>query len=269
MSLPKPYYEDDAVTIFNCDCREILPELEAESVDLVFTSPPYNLGTSTGGGFPGRVKLGHYPEGARLGKRGGMGKWSGGTLANGYGAYTDAMPLDEYIAWQKEILAECWQALGPAGAIFYNHKPRILDGELLTPLTYNPGLPVRQVIIWARAGGVNFSPAFYCPTHEWVLVLARPAFRLKSKAASGVGDVWRIPQEANTPHPAPFPLALPMRAIETTPATTVLDPFMGSGTTLLAAKNLGRRAIGVEIEEKYCQIAAERLSQEVLPLEVL
>ena len=75
-----------------------------------------------------------------------------------------------------------------------------------------------------------------------------------------------IPQETNTPHPAPFPLALAKRAVETTPAEVVLDPFCGSGTTLRAAKDLGRRAIGIEIEERYCEIAARRLQQSVLPL---
>jgi len=176
------------------------------------------------------------------------------------------MPHAEYVTWQHDVLSKCWAGLSDRGAIFYNHKPRVLGGEVVTPLTYNPGLPVRQIVIWARAGGVNFSPAFYLPTHEWIVILAKPAFRLRDKAASGAGDVWYIPQGPDPEHPAPFPLKLAATAIETTPAGTILDPFAGSGTTLRAAKNLGRRAIGIEIESKYCAIAVNRLRQEGLAL---
>lgn len=257
----KPYYEHGGITIYLGDCREILPTIS--DVDLVFTSPPYNLG-NTGGGMPHK-KLGHYDARAGMTKRGGGGKWSGGALAFGYGVHTDNMPHDEYVEWQQTILRLCWSTLTDTGAIYYNHKPRILDGALVTPFVYlPPELPRRQVVIWARAGGVNFSPAFYLPTHEWIVILAKDAFRLKSKAASGVGDVWYVPQESNTAHPAPFPLALPARAIETVAPVLVLDPYCGSGTTLRAAKDAGVRAVGIEIEERYCEIAARRMGQETL-----
>jgi modification methylase len=242
----------------------VLPTLEAESVDLVFTSPPYNLGNTSGGGFPNKLRMGHYPPAATFGKRGGMGKWPGATLANGYADYDDSLPHAEYVTWQHAVLRECWRVITPTGAIYYNHKPRILGGEVCLPLDYNPGLPIRQIVIWARAGGYNYTPAFYVPTHEWIVIFAKPDFRLKSKGASGVGDVWQVPQEANPDHPAPFPLLLPKRALETTGAAVVLDPFCGIGTTLRAAKDLGRRAIGIERNERYCELAARRLSQEIL-----
>lgn len=252
----KPYYSDDFVTLYHADAREALPALSSASVDLVMTSPPYNLGV-TGGGFP----TGHYPADAPFGKRGGMGKWSGAALAEGYEDYDDAMPPAEYEAWQRETLTQLWRVVNDKGAIYYNHKPRVQGGELWTPLALNPGLPVRQIIIWARAGGINFSPSFYVPTHEWIVVFAKPAFRLKSKGASGAGDVWSVAQQANPDHPAPFPESLPLTAIETTGARTVLDPFAGIGTTLLAAKRLGAKATGIELSERYCEIAARNLSQ--------
>jgi modification methylase len=261
------YYEEDGITIYHGDCREVLPTLPA--VDLIFTSPPYNLGTTSGGGLPAYAKaMGHYPTNSRMGKRGGGGKWTGGALAYGYEGYGDAMPHEEYVAWQQDITRLCWARLSDRGAMFYNHKPRVLAGILVSPFAYvAPELPIRQVVIWARAGGVNFNPAFYGSTHEWIVIVAKPDWRLRDQSASGVGDVWRFPQHAgDIDHPAPFPVQLPARAIETAAPGLVLDPFMGSGTTLIAARAAGRRAIGIEIEERYCEIAAKRLSQQTLGL---
>lgn len=240
------------------DCLEVMRGFPDGCVDMVFTSPPYNLGNSSGGGFPG----GRYPADARPGKRGGCGKWSGGSLANGYGTHSDDMPHEEYVAWQKECLTEMWRLLSPAGAIFYNHKPRIFNGQLVTPFEYNPDLPVRQVVIWARAGGINFSPTFYVPTHEWVVIFAKDGFRLRDKRASGVGDVWYVPQESNPDHPAPFPLRLPLTAMETVSedVRVVLDPFAGSGTTIRAALLSGRKAIGIELDPTYHAIAQRRIA---------
>lgn len=261
----KPYYQHGDITIYHGDCREVLPTLPP--ADLIFTSPPYNLGVTTGGGFASKFvrNHGHYSDDARMGKaRGGCGKWSGGALADGYGVCTDAMPWPEYEAWQRDILTLCYSQLTEEGAIYYNHKPRAQSCEVWLPTSLNPGLPLRQIVIWQRAGGINFAPTHYVPTHEWIMILAKPAFRLRDKGASGVGDVWYVPQESGTEHPAPFPIGLPLRAMETTKPGLVVDPFSGSGTTLRAAKETGRPAIGIEIEERYCEIAAKRLSQEVL-----
>lgn len=241
-------------TLYLGDCREILPTLPA--VDAVITSPPYNLGNTTGGGFP----LGHYDPSKGMTARGGQGKWGGGELADGYGIHDDAMPHDKYVEWQKDVLRLCWAQISPTGAIFYNHKPRVLGGIVVTPLAYNPELPVRQIVIWARSGGMNFSPAFYLPTHEWIVILAKPDFRLRDKGASGVGDVWRIHQnDGANEHPAPFPVQLPAMILETTPAQTVCDPFMGSGTTGVACAQAGRKFIGIEIEPRYFDMACRRI----------
>lgn len=271
------YYRDEAagIVLHHGRCEDVLPTLPAGSIDLVFTSPPYNLGNTTGGAcYDGRKtsgmqhgvgkRMGHYPATAGLLGRGGGGKWGQRGPALGYGKHADNMPHGEYVAWQHAILRLLWPLLGDTGAIYYNHKPRILDGVLIAPLDYVPDdlRPyVRQEIIWKRSGGINFSPSHYLPTHERIVVIARRDFRLRSKGASGVGDVWDIVQETNNPHPAPFPLALPLRAMETTPAGTALDPFAGSGTTLVAAKLLGRAAIGIESSEKYCEQSATRLER--------
>lgn len=244
-----PYYQDESVTLYHGDCVEVLPSLA--DIDLIFTSPPYNLGVSSGGGF------------AATGRK--TGTWSGGPLADGYACHDDAMPLDEYEAWQRTVLRLCWASLGEAGAIFYNHKPRVQNGLLWTPLSLNPNLPLRQIVTWRRPGGMNFAPTHFLPMYEWILILAKPDFRLRSKGASGLGDVWECPPErAVTEHPAPFPVGLPARAIEGANPALVLDPFSGSGTTLVAARDAGVRSIGIELSERYCEIAAQRLAQDVL-----
>lgn len=264
--LPEPFHRENTVEIYCADNRSLLPLMEEGSIDLILTSPPYNLGTTAGGGFPGKNQhMGHYPKNSPLGKRGGaaVGKWQGGKLADGYDLHTDAMPHAEYMCWQRDFFRACWRLLSPTGAIFYNHKPRVLDGRLLAPVDYVPAALrkyVRQEIIWSRAGGINFSPAFYLPTHERIVIVAKPDFRLRDKAASGVGDVWYIPQESGTDHPAPFPLALARRVLETTRGQCVLDPFMGSGTTLVAGVILNRaKLIGIDNSEEYCRSAVERI----------
>lgn len=244
------------------DALELLRTLPDESVPMFLFSPPYNMGISSGGGFlKSSQRLGHYTKDAKMNKRGGGGKWTGGQLADGYSEHHDAMAMDEYIAWQHEILRECWRCLGSGGAIFYNHKPRVFGGEVMLPTVYNPELTLRQIVIWARAGGINFAPTHYVNTHEWILVIAKPNFRLRDKSASGVGDVWYIPQQASTWHPAPFPLALATRVLETVMPSLVVDPFCGSGTTPKAAVKLGIDYIGFELSETYAKRARKEIAQ--------
>lgn len=255
------YYEEDGIQIYHGDCRDVLPSLSG--IDLVLTSPPYNKGVNSDGRELSQdERVGHYKKDGRLNERGGHGLWKRNALSAGYGKHNDALPWDEYCDEQRGVLKQCWNTLSDVGAIFYNHKPRIFNLDLWTPLELNPSLPLRQIVIWARNSGFNFSPTYYTPTHEWILIFAKPNWRVV--AGTDRPDVWRIPPELNTLHPAPFPLRLAKRAIETSGARAVLDPYMGSGTTLRAAKDLGRKAIGIEIEERYCEIAANRLRQEVL-----
>lgn len=247
-----PYYEDDLVTIHHGDCMDVLPTLEAESVDIVVTSPPYNMGLVPGGN--GR---GMYRPGANN---------KAGRFREGYdGGHTDAMPQDEYDDWQRAVLAECWRVarLG----VFYNHRPRVEHGRLRDPLSgdYGPDPILRQRIIWDRGTGIDVTLRHFCTRGEYVLFFAKEAFMLTSHAASGMGDVWRLGMETNVPgHPAPFPVALPARCIEASGARSVLDPFLGSGSTLRAAKDAGICGIGIDESRRYCDLAVSRLGQEVL-----
>ena len=167
------------------------------------------------------------------------------------------MPYDEYKAWQAGIVDALWENV--RGAVFYNHKPRVMSGEIRTPLAYLRK-PVRQIIIWDRGCGFNHMPGAFTPEHEWVLLLAKDGFALRSKGGGG-GDVWRISPVADPEHPCSFPPELPARAITASGARVVLDPFMGAGTTGVAALKLGRKFIGIEIEPKYFDIACRRIEE--------
>jgi site-specific DNA-methyltransferase (adenine-specific) len=245
--MPEPYWQsgDRRLVIYHGRADDVLPVLPDRCVDLVLTSPPYNLREGKSSNLAGNSR---------------RSAWRRPALADGYGEHDDAMPYPEYVAWQQGILQECWRLLTDTGAIYYQHKPRVIHGEVRLPTALNPGLPLRQVLIWDRRSRFNFSPSHYTPQHEWILLIAKPGFRLAGgKASSTVGDVWQIVAELNTVHPAPFPMALAHRVLTTAGGSHVIDPFMGSGTTLVAAMSLGRRAIGIEIEERYCEIAAKRL----------
>jgi len=245
-----PYFQDEQVTIYHGDCREILPALETESVDLVITSPPYNLQNNPHGKS---LRAGHSNS-----------TWQNTRLAKGYNSWTDNLNFDDYREWQQWVLKECWRLLTNQGAIYYNHKPRPTDRQLMMPTIFNPDLPLRQIIIWDNNGKVNYSPFHYAPTCEWILLFAKREFQLVNRSVSKYGDVWRIMPDIGSLHPAPFPLALPKRILATTNSNVILDPFMGSGTTLKAAKDLGRKAIGIELDERYCETAVARLAQQPL-----
>lgn len=243
-----PYYSDDLVTLYRADCRDVLPELAAETFDLIFTSPPYNQGISPSGGSDRQQW--YAPS------KGGV----GAKFRAGYGDYDDAMPPEEYVLWQRDTLDALWGLTSKRGAIFYNHKPRIVHKRYWTPFELNPGLPLRQVIVWARGGGMGMGDAHWAVSHEWLMVFAKPDWRLRDRGASAAGDVWLIGfDHEDYGHPAPFPVALPYRAMRDTPHGTVLDPFAGTGSTLVAAKQHGRQAVGIELSERWAEVAANRL----------
>ena len=211
----------------------------------VVTSPPYNLRNSTGNGMKAPCA---------------RGKWRKAALGNGYAGHDDAMPYEEYVAWQREVLSECMRVIEDDGAIFYNHKWRVQKGLIQDRADIVAGFPVRQVIIWRRSGGINFNPTFFVPTYEVVYLIAKPAFRMPNEVI-GMGDVWDIPQERSNRHPAPFPVELAARCIRALNGGPVLDPFLGSGTTAIAAETLGCSWLGIERSQAYTRYARERIKR--------
>jgi len=229
-------------TIICGDCLETMKQLPDKCCDIVITSPPYNLKNSTGNGM----------------KDGRGGKWANAALQNGYADYDDNMPYDLYCAWQRDCLREMMRLIRDDGAIFYNHKWRVQGGLIQDRHEIVSEFPVRQIIIWKRKGGFNFNPGYFLPTYEVIYLIAKPKFKLVPKANS-YGDVWEFMQDLNNPHPAPFPVALIDRIIESTPAEVVLDPFMGSGTTAVSAIRNHRHYIGIELSKEYCDMAEKRI----------
>lgn len=226
------------------DCIEVMRQIPDCSVDVVVTSPPYNLKNSTGNGM----------------KDGRGGKWSNAKLLHGYANHGDDMPHKDYVKWQRDCLTEMFRLLPPTGAIFYNHKWRVQAGLMQNRDDILQGFPVRQIIIWKRKGGINFNPGYFLPTYEVIYLIAKPKFMLAPKA-NAWGDVWEFAQDLDNPHPAAFPVPLIDRIISSTTGKLILDPFMGSGTTAVVAEALERNYIGIDIAKEYCDMAEERIQK--------
>lgn len=238
--------------IINGDSLAVMKEMPSECLDLVVTSPPYNLKNSTGNGM----------------KDGRGGKWAGAALVNGYSHYDDNMPHEQYAEWQHNCLKEMFRLIKDDGAIFYNHKWRVQDGLLQDRQDIIRDLPVRQIIIWKRKGGINFNSGYFLPTYEVIYLIPKKNFKLAPKA-NAFGDVWEFKQEMKNEHPAPFPVALIDRIISSTNAQTILDPFMGSGTTAVVAMGLKRNYIGIELSPDYCEMAEQRIERNKKQSELL
>jgi DNA modification methylase len=224
----KPYYEANGVTIYNGDCREIIPSLD--KVDMLVTDPPYFL--------PVQSYVGVRGSGYRKRMLGDVSVLSGyfeslfdtieQTVAAG-GTY--------YVFCDAKSYPIFWRALFPA----CNHVRLCIWDKVVS---YN-GYTWRhqhELILWGETEGAARIP-------------------------TGDGDILRcrgVLQKDRT-HPAEKPVELLRQLIaKHEGATSVLDPFCGSGASILAAKSLGKRAIGIEIEEQYCETAARRL-EEVQP----
>ena len=242
-----PYYEQDGITIYHGDCRDVLPTMK---VDCVVTSPPYNT-------LPRTAKA----SGLHADRKTGVNAW----LTKASQSYSDSLPESEYQDWLSSIVATCLRV--SKGIVWVNHKVRYRDGIAIHPARMLP-FPIYSEVIWNRGGSMALNCRRYAPSHETVLGFGAPHFW--DDATNSLMTVWSIvcgydPYD----HPCAFPEELPRRLIASSCPIdgTALDPFMGSGTTLVAAKRLGRKAIGIELEEKYCEIAAKRLAQGALPME--
>lgn len=210
----------------------------------------------------------------------------------------------EYLAMLTEVFAECTRKLEPGGRIAVNvanlgRRPyRSLSADVIRILEHDLGLLLRGELIWQKGEGASSSCAWGSfrsagnpvlrDISERVIIASKGRFdrarSVKQRAADGLPhestvltedfmastlDVWSIPPESakRVGHPAPFPVELPEQLIRlyTFANDLVLDPFMGSGTTLVAAARLARRYVGYDLDANYVDIARTRVEQ-VTPL---
>jgi DNA modification methylase len=228
----KPYFEDDAVTIYHADCRDILPSLGP--VDLVLTDPPYGLGAARRNFSGGGVR--RHMTGLVAGK---------------------AIPKRDYgdAAWDDV----------PAEQATIDALRNLSTWQIIFGGNYFVLPPARCWLVWDKLrGDTDYADAELAWTN-----LDRTV-RVKRFRWNGFLQEHSGRDKEQRWHPTQKPVFVTRWAVEQAPAgvATILDPFMGSGTTLRAAKDLGRKAIGIEIEERYCEIAAKRMAQSVMPLEV-
>ena len=187
-----------------------------------------------------------------------------------YDAYKDAVPEAEYQQNQVDALNEIYRITAPGGSFFYNHKIRWERGEMFHPMDWlrRTNWTVKQEIIWDRVLAANIRGWRFWQVDERIYWLYKPVGshligkELKSVDAK-LTSIWRGVPDGKNPHPAPFPLWLPARVIIAILGAdapgVVLDPYVGSGTTAVAAKLLGHRYIGIDRSEAYIQMAQDRL----------
>jgi len=244
----RPYYEDEAVTIYHGDCREVLPVLEPESVTLLWTDPPYGHGNHDG------------DFNARLNDHRGI---ENKPIAND-GADDMREVVDEALRLAVPLLRQdcccCCCCCGGGG-------PRPTFAWLAERMDRD-GLAFFHSVIWDKVNpGLGWR---YRRQHEMVMVAHRVGGKLAwaddDYAAPNIIPLYP-PRERVHPNEKPLQLVGGFIARHTHPGDLVLDPFMGSGTTLRAARDMGRRTIGIELEERFCEIAARRLDQFVLNVE--
>lgn len=225
------------------DTLESLRDIPSQSVDIGVTSPPYNLG----GDFHSSSKNG-----------------GGRRSYGGYDSFEDNLPEPEYQESQVEVLKELHRIIKPSGWLFYNHKNRIKDGQIISPIGWlerTPWIIYQDIVIDCR-GSTNNDKRRFFPSHEFIFVLsARKGNKLFNKNC--LTSIWSFPQinRKETKHPAAFHENLPLICLEASafPGAVVIDPYMGRGTTGIAAKKLGLSFIGIEIIKEYFDLAEENI----------
>ena len=232
-----------------CQSSESMDQLPDNCVSLMVTSPPYNVGKE----------------------------------------YDEDLAIDEYLGLLKRVFAETYRVLEPGGRVAVNvanlgRKPYVPLNHYAAALLADLGFMLRGEVIWQKAKGAGGSCAWGSwksavnPTlrdvHEYIIVGSKESFGRVRKGESTIErdefmaattSIWSMATASakRIGHPAPFPVELPQRLIElyTFTGDLVLDPFMGSGTTALAARDAGRHYVGYDTSQEYIELASKRLAE--------
>jgi site-specific DNA-methyltransferase (adenine-specific) len=254
-------------TIFVDDCARVLHALAEQSVDVIVTSPPYNIGLA-------------------------------------YKSYDDGGDRSEYLGWMHDIAVLLRRVLKDDGSFFLNIAGTNSDPWIAADVAsaMRDVFTLQNSIVWVKSVSIgddsfgHFKPVksrrYLNHTHETIFHFTKDGATPLDRLAIGVpfkdksniarfghaadrrcaGDVWFIPYQTirsrrqRSHHPSPFPVELPERCIKLhgKEGAVVLDPFLGIGSTLLAAQRLGRRGIGIEIDPDYAEAAAWRLRERLI-----
>ena len=258
LTIASQFSPEARAVVYHGDCRELLRQLPSETIQLVVTSPPYNLGKE----------------------------------------YESRLDLEVYLAQQREVIAECVRLLHPRGSLCWQVGNYVDRGAiipldcLLYPVFASFGLKMRNRVIWHFEHGLHCSRRlsgryetilWYTKGEDYVFDL--DPIRVPQKypgkkyfkgpkagqyscnpLGKNPGDVWTIPNVKSnhvekTEHPCQFPVELVERLILSLsrPGDWVLDPFLGVGTTVIAAIRHDRRGIGAEVVARYAEIARSRI----------
>lgn len=251
----RPYYQDEHITIYHGNSREVLLALSDRSIDMIFTDPPYGHNNNNNGDLIANWE-------AALG-RGPVSEAEYRPIAN------DGPEANELVRWffaeSKRLLrgGGCCCCCGGGGG----PDPQFARWSLWL----DEHVPFKMMVVWDKGPmGMGWH---YRRSYETVLVASMPGAACKwydesnkieniIRPGNGISKI--IPNADQHPTEKPIELAAHFIRLHSQPGELILDPFCGSGSTLRAAKNMGRKAIGVELEERYCEIAASRMAQEVL-----
>ena len=252
MSLPTPYYDDGKITLYHADAREIVPQLADQSIDMIFTDPPFGHNNNDGDLIHNREKaLGKQP-----------------VVADSRPIANDGFDeSNELVKWlfreAKRVLAEgscccCCCCCGGGGP-----DPQFARWSLWM----DEVLSFKQMVVWDKGPmGMGWH---YRRSYETVLVAQRDKGKCRwyddtDKVENIIRRIpKRIPSADDHPTPKPPALVAYFLRLHSLPGHLVLDPFLGGGSTAVACKELGRRFIGIELEEHWLETTAKRLSQEV------
>lgn len=250
-----PYFQRNGITLYHGDAREILPSLSDGSVDFIFTDPPYGHRNNDGGDLANRRE-----NALGLVRRGKAEAGESRPIAN------DGPEANDLVRW------------------FFGQVPRLLatggcccccccgggpDPQFARwSLWMDEAIGFKHAVVWDKGGlGMGWH---YRRNYEMVLVAEKPGGPCRWYGGNDVPNVIRISgiKPSKDEHPTPKPLKLVCKFIgyHTQPGDLMLDPFVGGGTTLVAAQGMGRKAIGCEVDERWCELTAKRLDRHDTPL---
>lgn len=230
--------------IYNEDCIAGMKQIPDNTIDAIITSPPYNKTGLCGG----KRQIGN-----NIWKR----------FNIDYATYDDNMDEEEYVKWQIDILNEFERILKPNGSVFYNHKIRRYNNKAYFPeWIFKTKLNLYQMIVWNRINCSDMRNDYLYPTTELIFWMCKDKPTVYKENADFKGEVWNILPNSDKDFPASYPIELAENCIKlsTKENDLILDPFMGSGTTAKASKNLQRNYIGFEIAPNYIELANRRLN---------